>query len=153
MRLIAIPAIALLLTGCGHQAGAPPASEASQKPARPAPPDESRRFPKPGLVETSVTADPIWGKGFMPGGTTARYKQHEAFIAKLPSAADAAFLLLDWKKALTDAKLVPSFGGYFGNDQGTPVFVFSKGDWIAGIRGLNQKQADLQARMLAAQLN
>jgi hypothetical protein len=102
-------------------------------------------------------SDPLWGKAFMPGGTVAEYQKgsakHEMFVAKLPTSTDAAFLLLDWKKVMPDAKLVPSFGGYFGSDDGTPVFVFSKGEWLAGIRGLQQKDADMQARLLAAQLN
>ncbi|HLJ13920.1 MAG TPA: hypothetical protein VKV15_05440 [Bryobacteraceae bacterium] len=95
-------------------------------------------------------------KPFMPGGTIARYKkgktEYEMFVAKLPSATDAAILLPDWNKALTGSKLVPSFGGYFGDDGGRPVFVFAKGAWIAGIAGLPEKQADAQARILAAEL-
>jgi hypothetical protein len=77
----------------------------------------------------------------------------DIFIAKLPSPAEAAFLLPDWRKAMTDAKFVPSFGGYFGTDAGRPVFVFTKGEWIAGVAGLNEKAADAQARVLAGQLN
>ncbi len=99
----------------------------------------------------------LMGKPFMPGGTLARYKkgkkQYEMFAAKLPTATDAAILLLDWRKALTGSKLVPAFGGYFGQDAGRPVFVFSKGAWIAGIAGLPEKEADLEARTLAAHLN
>lgn len=97
------------------------------------------------------------GKPFMPGGTLAHYKkgakEYEMFVAKLPSATDAAIILPDWRKALTDAKLVPSFGGYFGQDAGRPIFVFTKGPWIAGVVGLQEKEADQQARLLAAQLN
>jgi hypothetical protein len=33
------------------------------------------------------------------------------------------------------------------------VFVFTKGAWIAGVAGMPQKQADLQARLLAARLD
>lgn len=92
----------------------------------------------------------------MPGGTVGSYKngkaEYEMFIAKLPSAMDAAILLPDWRKALANAKLIPSFGGYFGTDEGRPVFVFTKNAWIAGVAGLSQKDADAQARILAAQL-
>jgi hypothetical protein len=153
MRYLTIACAVLFLAGCGREGRESAADMKEAEIPRPLPADESRRFPKQGLVETSVTADPIWGRPFMPGGTTARYKQHEAFVARAPTATDAAFLLLDWKKTLDNAKLVPSFGGYFGKDGETPVFVFTKGEWIAGIRGLNEKQADLQARTLAAQLN
>ena len=74
------------------------------------------------------------------------------FAARLGSPMDAAILLPDWRKALTGARLVPSFGGYFGMDAGTPVFVFAKDRWIAGVEGLPLKQADAEARALAAQL-
>ena len=75
------------------------------------------------------------------------------FVAKLPSATDAAVVLPDWRRALTDPKLVASFGGYFGQDAGRPVFVFAKDVWVAGVAGLPEKEADLQARALAARLN
>lgn len=97
------------------------------------------------------------GKSFMPGGTLAHYKrgkvEYEMFVARTPGANDAALLLPDWRKALDGAKLVPSFGAYFGSDAGRPVFVFSKGSWIAGVAGLPEKDADTQARTLAARLD
>src|ERR1700689_1848430 len=82
--------------------------------------DESRRFPMANLVDTKIVDQHLMGKPFMPGGTLASYKKgkiaYQMFLARLPSAAAAAFLLLDWKKALAGAHLVPSFGGYFGHD-------------------------------------
>jgi hypothetical protein len=119
--------------------------------------DESRRFPQADLIATKHIDPHVMGKSFMPAGTVANYKKgkitYDMFLAKLPSPDAAAFLLLDWKKALAAAHLVPSFGGYFGQDGGRPVFVFSKGAWIAGIAGLAEKDADVQARALAARLN
>lgn len=92
----------------------------------------------------------------MPGGTLGHYKkgklEYEIFVARLPSSMDAAVLLPDWRKSMNDSKLIASFGGYFGQSDGRPVFVFSKGAWIAGIAGLPEKGADAQARLLAAQL-
>jgi hypothetical protein len=124
-------------------------------PAKPI--DESRRFPSANLVDTKLIDQQLLGKPFMPGGTLANYKKgkivYSMFIGKLPTADAAAFLLLDWKKALAGAHLIPSFGGYFGQDSGKPVFVFTKGAWIAGVVGLPEKDADLQARGLAAHLN
>src|SRR3984957_447338 len=124
------------------------------------PTDETRRFPAANLVDTKLVDQHLLGKPFMPGGTLASYKKgkvaYNMFLGKLASPADAAFLLLDWHKALADAHLVPSFGGYFGHDSqdaGRPVFVFAKGAWIAGVVGLPEKDADLQARGLAAHLN
>ena len=158
MRLpaVLIAALAVLLAACGSQPTQPATTENPKQvePAKPA--DESARFPKANLVETKVVGKEIMAKPFMPGGTIARYKngktEYEMFVAKLPSATDAAILLPDWNKALTGSKLVPSFGGYFGDDGGRPVFVFAKGAWIAGIAGLPEKQADAQARILAAEL-
>ncbi len=98
----------------------------------------------------------LMGHSFMPGGTVGHFKkgraQYDMFLAKLNSPTDAAILLLNWSKALTDAKLVPSFGGYFGKDGERPAFVFTKGAWITGIVGLPQKQADAEARVLASRI-
>jgi hypothetical protein len=118
--------------------------------------DESRRFPQANLVGAKVVQEHLLGKSFMPGGTVATYKKGKAewtlFAAQCPNAVDAAIRLPDWRKNLKDAKLEPSFGGYFGQDAGVPVFVFSKGVWIAGVKGLPEKEADAQARLLAAKL-
>ena len=151
---MAVAALAAVLSGCGSDAK-PPA--VAQKAEVVKPPDESRHLPKAGLVESHVVDRALLGKPFMPGGTIGHYRlaksEFDMFVAKLPAAQDAAFLLLDWNKALANSKLVPSFGGYFGDDGGKPVFVFSKGVWIAGISGLSEKDADLQARGLALMLN
>jgi hypothetical protein len=143
----------LWLSGCGSEPKpAPPVKKAES----PKPADESRRFPLANQVDTRVEDREILGKPFMPGGTVARYKkgktEYEMFLAKMPSATDAATTLPDWRSAMTDAKLVPSFGGYFGMDGGRPVFVFSKGAWIAGVAGLPEKEADLAARDLASRI-
>jgi hypothetical protein len=151
---VIVAALAALLTSCGSNP-APPA--AAQKVETPKPPDESRHLPKAGLLESHVVDTQLLGKKFMPGGTMGHYKvanqEFDMFLAKMPSPQDAAFLLPDWSKALANSALVPSFGGYFGDDAGKPVFVFSKGNWIAGVAGLPQKDADLQARALAGMLN
>ena len=114
------------------------------------------RFPETNLVKTQPVDRELMGKAFMPGGRLATYKkgavEYRMFAARLGSPMDAAILLPDWRKALTGAKLVPSFGGYFGMDAGTPVFVFAKDRWIAGVAGLPLRQADAEARALAAQL-
>ena len=147
--------LAALLISCGSEPK-PPAT-APPEAAGPKPADESRRFPLANQVGTQVIDNKLLGHPFMPGGTLASFKkgkvEYSMFVARLPAATDAALLLLDWKKALTDAKLIPSFGGYFGQDEGHPVFVFTKGAWIAGVAGLPEKDADLEARSLAAHLD
>jgi len=96
-------------------------------------------------------------KPFMPGGTVAYYKkgnvEYEMFVTLFPTATDAAIALANWDGALQGAKLVPTFGGYFGSDHGRPVFVLPKDRWLAGVVGLVQAQADPAARVLAARLN
>ena len=151
---LAVAALAAVLSACGSDVKPP---STTQKAEVVKPPDETRHLPKAGLVESHVVDRALLGKPFMPGGTIGHYQtgksEFDIFVAKLPAAQDAAFLLLDWNKALANSKLVPSFGGYFGDDGGKPVFVFSKGAWIAGISGLSEKDADLQARSLAGMLN
>ena len=155
-RLPLLLIAAALLLSCGSEPKAPP-PEAARPAAAAQPPDESPRFPLDHQVSTEVIDAHLLGKSFMPGGTLAHYKkgrtQYSMFVARMPNAQDAAFLLLDWQKALAGATLIPSFGGYFGRDAGTPVFVFAKDAWIAGVVGLPQKEADLAARTLAAHLD
>jgi len=147
---------AALLLSCGAEPK-PAAPEPAHTAGTAKPADESRRFPLANRVDTLVVEHGLLGKPFMPGGTLAHFKRGKTeyimFIAKMPSAQDAAFLLLDWNKALAGAKNIPSFGGYFGQDGGSPVFVFAKNAWIAGIAGLPEKDADLAARSLAAHLD
>ena len=148
-------ALACLLVACGSEPKAP-APAPSTKAEAPKPPDESRYLPQDGLVDSKVVDDHLLGKAFMPGGTLGHYKkgktEYEIFVRRLASPLDAAVILPDWNKALAGSKLVPAFGGYFGDDGGRPVFVFAKGPWIAGIAGLHAKQADLEARTLATKL-
>ncbi len=154
--VIIVAGASLLICSCGSQPK-PVTTEPGKQVEAPKPADESQRFSSAHLVETKVVDKELLGKPFMPGGTLARYKkgkkEYEMFVAKLPTATDAAILLPDWRKALTDSKLVPSFGGYFGQDSGKPVFVFTKNEWIAGIVGLPEKEADTEARVLAARLD
>lgn len=119
------------------------------------PADESRRFPKAELTETRVVDNHAMGKNFLPGGTIGSYRkgEYELFLVKMADAQSAAIALLDWKKELAEAKLIPAFGGYFGKDAGRPVFVFTKGAWVAGVAGLKEKDADAKARLLASQIS
>jgi hypothetical protein len=155
MRYFQIFAISVLLTGCGSQSAPPSAAPARQAPL-PKPADETRRFPLADQVDTRVVNDHLLEKPFMPGGTIAHYKkgktEYNMFVAQVPAGQDTSALLLDWKTALSNAEFVASFGGYFGEDAGKPTFVFSKGNWIAGVVGLPQKEADLVARGLAARI-
>ena len=157
MRILVIAgaAVAVLISSCGSQPK-PAASEPAKQAEAAKPSDESQRFATANLVETKVVDQELMGKPFMPGGTLARYKkgkkEYEMFVAKLATATEAAILLPDWRRALTDSKLAPSFGGYFGQDAGRPVFVFAKERYLTGIVGLPQAEADPIARTLASRL-
>lgn len=147
--------LAVLAAGCGKAPeGRVPEAPGPAPVAKAA--DESRRFPKEHLVGTETIDERLLSKPFLPAGTVARYREgkveYELFVTRTASAQDAALALLDWKKTMQAAELVPSFGGYFGEDSGAPVFVFAKGPWIAGVRGLPREKADAKARVLAGRL-
>jgi hypothetical protein len=155
MRILRLTVAAFAMMSCSSDRNSP--QEAVAPPAVVKPADESRRFPATDLVDTRVIDKEVAGKPFMPGGTVAKYRkgktEYEMFVARAASPTHAAIALSDWRKVLTEPKLVASFGGYMGHDNGVPTFVFSKGQWIAGVRGLSDKQADLAARTLAARLD
>ncbi len=155
-RLLTPAAAAILLAACASEPR-PPAAGGVQPAETAKPADETRRFPLTGRTSTEVVIHHLLDKAFMPGGTLAHYQkgktEYSMFVAKTATAQDAAFVLLDWHKALANSKIIPSFGGYFGYDSGRPVFVFAKDKWIAGVAGLPEKDADLAARGLAAHLD
>jgi hypothetical protein len=103
-----------------------------------------------------LVPDHLLGKSFLPGGNLAQYKRgarsYQVFLIHAADAQKAAFLLVDWHHAMTQPQYLPNMGGYFGMDQGTPVYVFSKGPYVAGWVGLPQAEADRLARQLATHL-
>ena len=153
MRYLLATCCLLVLTGCGGTAPAPKA-EATKAPAKPV--EAFGRFPKENLVRVRVVEAHLMGKPFLTSGSVAEYRkgktEYSMFVTDLDNPNDAAIALLDYKRTLTDSRLVPAFGGYFGKDDGKPAFVFSKGKRLAGIVGLSEKEADLPARQLASAL-
>ena len=147
-----------LLSGCG---GAPPESkqEASAPAPKPRtmPAPEDRRFPVEGRIEVVQSAGPLYGKAFLTGGNVARYKKgtkpFELFLIRVPAPGDPGMMLFDYKNVLANAKFVAHFGGYAGQDEGVNVFIFTKGEWLAGVRGLPLAEADAISREFAARLN
>ncbi len=151
MPRIAPFAIVLMLTGCG---ASPPRTSTVEKKSETKPPaDESRLFPLTGLVNSRVVADHLLGKNYLPGGTVADYeKGYQLFALRESSAQQAAFLLLDFKKDLTNPKYLAHMGGFFGADAGKPFYVFAKGPVVAGVTGLPYEKADIVARQFAAKI-
>jgi hypothetical protein len=132
-------------------------AEKQQAPPAPKPPDESRRFPTTNRAKIEIVDNHLLGKDFLPGGNLADYerngKQYQQFLITCKSTDEAAFLMMDFKDQLRDAKFLGNFGGYFGFDGETPVLLFPRNDFLAGVVGLPQEEADQVARDFAARLN
>jgi hypothetical protein len=125
-------------------------SSAPEKPAprkSPPPRDESALFPAKDLVSTRVVADHAIDPSLAPGGTVGEYKKYRAFLLHLPAPDQAAFFLLDVKKALASPRYLPHMGGYFGALGGEPLYVFAKGPYVVALRGLSYEEADAAARI------
>jgi hypothetical protein len=157
MRVLILSACVLWVAGCNSSpTGSSKPSEGAQTSAPVKPADETRRFPQTNLVSTEVVNSALLGKAFMPGGTLAHYKkgntEYRMFVARAASPTDAAVALSEWRTALAHPEFVASFGGYFGQDAGEPLFVFTKNEWIAGVAGLPRAEADAAARVLASRL-
>lgn len=103
------------------------------------------------LVESKLL-----GKDFLPGGNLAQYqrggKTYQQFLIRAATPDKAAFLLLDFKNLLAEAKYVPHMGAFYGRDGDRPVYVLQKGVWLAGYVGLAEKEAEPLAREFAARL-
>ncbi len=155
MRTVFLLLPILLLAGCSQEPKSAPAP-APEKKAAP-PPDDTRRFPAEGQQEAKVVSEHILGHSFLPGGNLATYQrgkqQYRLVLIRTASPTDAAILLLDFKKSLSNPKLIAHFGGYFGQDGAQPTFVFTKGQWLAAVVGLSESEADAVARPFAARLD
>jgi hypothetical protein len=156
-RVAWILPLAVLLTGCAEEPKpARKQAEAPPPPARPYVIDERHLFPVANQTESKVVQDPLFGHEFLPGGNLAHYKkgkqEYDLMLVRATDGTSAAILLLSYKKALDAPKVVPGFGGYFGKDGDQLAFLFAKGRYLAGVRGLSQEQADLVSRDFAARI-
>ena len=120
------------------------------------PKDNSAKFPAAGQTAIRLVPDHLLGKDFMPGGNLANYKseagEYQIFLVEAADAQKAAFMLLDWKDVMPDARYLAHMGGYAGTDQGKPIYVFTKGPYLVGLVGLAEAKADAEARIFAARL-
>ncbi|MGI8989296.1 MAG: hypothetical protein ACR2I2_06910 [Bryobacteraceae bacterium] len=150
MLRVALLPFALWLAGCG---GSKPQTSAAEKAEVKPPADESALFPLTGLVSSRVVPDRLLGKSFLPGGTVADYKAgYQLFAIRMESAQKASFVLLDFKKDLTNSKYLAHMGGFFGLDRDKPLYVFAKGPVVAGVFGLPYGKADIVARQFALKI-
>jgi len=120
------------------------------------PKDLAAKMPSTGQVKMQLVRDHLLGKDFMPGGNLADYKtelgEYQMFLLEAPDAKAAAFMLLDWKTAVPEAKYLAHMGGYYGVVDGKPLYLFAKGPYLAGLVGLTENKADPEARKFAARL-
>jgi hypothetical protein len=155
-RFVCILAIAPL-SSCGGSETPP--SKAEKKELAPVvkPPDESRRFPSTNQVKIEIVDNHLLGKDFLPGGNLADYeregKKYQQFLINCSSPDEATFLMTDFKDRLRNAKFLGTYGGYFGFDGETPILLFPRNNYLAGVAGLPQEEADQVARDFAARLN
>lgn len=152
----------LLLAGCGPGTGGgseegkattPAAAPAAPKPKAV---DSSRYLAREGQVGAQLVEDQLLGIAALPGGNLATYKkggkQFEQFLLKAPNVALGAVYLTEIKGAMTNPKFVASFGGYFGELNGKPAFVFTKNEYVTGFVGLSREEADAEGRLAAARI-
>ncbi len=156
MKLILLALCLIPIWSCDGPRGEPVAQETQASPQEKIL-DETRKFPKDGLVEAKIVTDRLAGKDFMPGGNFAEYetdgKKYQMFFTLRGDGDQALFLFMDYKNVLQEVRFIPHLGGYFGLDQGAPTLVFQKGKYVIGIKGLDQDAADQAARVMAAYLN
>jgi hypothetical protein len=128
----------------------------SEYPKHRPPADLRTEFPPAGQTRMELVADHLLGKEYLPGGNIADYNTNvgvfQMFLIKEKDTTKAANLILDWRASHADLQYMPKIGGYYGLDNGTPVYLFSKGLFVAGLVGLDANDADLQARGFAARL-
>lgn len=154
LRLVLAAALPFL-AGCEPGQKSTPASEPAKKAARP--PDLTRFFPMANRGDVKLEEDRLMGKDYLPGGNIAHYKngakEYDLFLLKTSGNEAAALLVFEFKGKLKDAKLIPHFGGYYGLDGNTKIFVFPKLAYLAGVAGLGEKDADGVARDFAARIH
>lgn len=157
MKFVALTCFALLLCACGEPEKKAPPAKKTWKEAGLRPVDETRFFPSKERFSVEVVPDKLLGHDFLPGGNVATYKrgakEYRMFVIKMRDANAAAMLLFEYKDKLPAPKFVASFGGYFGDDGGTPAFLFAKNAWVCGVLGLSEADADAVAREFAARVN
>lgn len=150
-------AFVLAGTGCGEAPKeAPRATEAPANTPKPKAEDVSRYLSRDAQVSVKLVEDQLLGIAALPGGNIAEYnrngKRYRQFLLKAPTVAMSAVYLTDVKDAMTNPRFVANFGGYFGEFNKEPIFVFTKNEYLTGFVGLSLEEADAAGRVAAARI-
>lgn len=148
------------LVACGSPEGRnpskDPAETATQTISHAKQEDLARFMPKDGRASASLVNGPLLGIPQFPGGTLAEYKKagrsFQQILFKAPNVAMTAVYLSHGKDAMTKPKFVASFGGYYGEIDGKPTFLFVKNEYVAALIGLPLQDADAEGRVAAASI-
>lgn len=129
---------------------------AQKKLVHPTQEDLSRYMPRDNRVTAALTEANLFGNENLPRATWAEYrkgaKTYQQFLFKAQNTGMAAVYLGHTKDAMASAKFVAGFGGYYGEIEGKPVFVFVKNEYVTGLVGLSQEEADAEGRVIAVRI-
>ncbi len=113
-------------------------------------------MPPEGRTSVSLVEGPLLGVAQFPGGTFAEYRKNgksfQQILFKAPSVAMTAVYLGHGKDAMDKPKFVAGFGGYFGEIDDKPVFLFVKNEYVTALIGLPLNEADAEGRVAAARI-
>jgi len=149
----------LLLAGCGETKTTPANEGADGQPRKlshPKQEDLQRFMPRENRQSVTLLEGNLFGDENLPAATVAEYrkgsKQYEQFLFKAQNTAMAGVYLGYCKDAMSNAKFIAGFGGYYGEIDGKPVFAFVKNEYVTGLVGLTQEEADAEGRLIAARI-
>ena len=147
--------LTLVTISCGPS----PKPEVSKPPSLPELPRaiaEDVRFPSLNRKSIAVVEAPMLGLPYLAAGNLAQYvasaKQYKLLLIHCRTAQQAGSYLFDIKNQMKDPKFVASYGGYFSETSAGGLFVFAKGNYIAGISGLSEDEAIQTGKEFAARI-
>ncbi|MCU0226894.1 MAG: hypothetical protein MUF01_04580 [Bryobacterales bacterium] len=154
--LAALLLAGMLACGPGGETARQDVAPVTAKPKHPQQQDLSRFMPREHRLQAALSEGNLFNKETLPQATLAEYrkgsKTYQQFLFKAQNTGMAAVYLGHVKDAMTEAKFVAGFGGYFGQVDGKPVFVFVKNEYVTGLVGLSRDDADAEGRLVAVRI-
>ena len=113
-------------------------------------------LPPAHLVDSKAVPDHLLAKSLSAGGILGNYRDSGGFyqllLVRCAGNDQAAFLLLDVKKLMSEPHYLAYMGGFAGKKDGQWFYMFAKGPFLAVVQGKPEAQADAIARVFAARL-